>query len=82
MNVMSSLTLAFILGIGLSKIRNSTMLSVADEFNEIVLMIVTKTIIPIVPIYVGCVFAKLSYSGEIFNTLKSFGIVYLILFSL
>lgn len=82
MNVMSALTLAFILGIGLSKIKNSTMLSVADEFNRIVLMIVTKTIIPIVPIYIGCVFAKLSYSGEIFNTLKSFGIVYLILFSL
>ena len=30
----------------------------------------------------GCVFAKLSYSGEIFNTLRSFGIVYLILFLL
>ena len=82
MNVMSALTLAFILGIGLSKIKNSTMLIVADEFNKIVLMIVTKILIPIVPIYIGCVFAKLSYSGEIFNTLKSFGIVYIILFSL
>lgn len=82
MNVMSALTLAFILGIGLSRIKNSTMLSVAEEFNEIVLMIVTKIIIPIVPIYIGCVFAKLSYSGEIFSTLRSFGIVYLILFLL
>lgn len=27
-------------------------------------------------------FAKLSYSGEIFNTLKSFGIVYVLLFAL
>lgn len=82
MNVMSALTLAFVLGIGLSKIKNSTMLKVVDEFNKIVLMIVTNVLIPIVPIYIGCVFAKLSYSGEIFNTLKSFGIVYLILFSL
>lgn len=82
MNVMSALTLAFIIGIGLSRIKNSTMLSVAEEFNKIVLMIVTKILIPIVPIYIGCVFAKLSYSGEIFNTLKSFGIVYLILFLL
>lgn len=82
MNVMSALTLAFILGIGLARIKNSTMLSVAEEFNEIVLMIVTKILIPIVPIYIGCVFAKLSYSGEIFNTLRSFGIVYLILFLL
>lgn len=82
MNVMSALTLAFILGIGLARIKNSTMLSVAEEFNEIVLMIVTKILIPIVPIYIGCVFAKLSYSGEIFSTLRSFGIVYLILFLL
>lgn len=82
MNVMSALTLAFILGIGLARIKNSTMLSVTEEFNEIVLMIVTKILIPIVPIYIGCVFAKLSYSGEIFSTLRSFGIVYLILFLL
>ena len=82
MGVMSALTLAFILGIGLSKIKNSTMLKVVDEFNKIVLMIVTNVLIPLVPIYIGCVFAKLSYSGEIFSTLKSFGIVYILLFSL
>ncbi|MEE0931954.1 dicarboxylate/amino acid:cation symporter [Clostridium sp. D43t1_170807_H7] len=82
MGVMSALVLAFLLGIGLSKIKNSTMLKVVDEFNSIVLMVVTNVLIPLVPIYIGCVFAKLSYSGEIFNTLKSFGIVYVILFSL
>ena len=82
MGVMSALVLAFLLGIGLSKIKNSTMLKVVDEFNSIVLMIVTNVLIPLVPLYIGCVFAKLSYSGEIFNTLKSFGVVYVILFSL
>lgn len=82
MGVMSALVLAFVLGIGLSKIKNSTMLKVVDEFNSIVLMIVTKVLIPLVPVYIGCIFSKLSYSGEIFNTLKSFGIVYIILFSL
>lgn len=82
MSVMSALVLAFVLGIGLSKIKNSTMLKVVDEFSSIVLMIVTKVLIPLVPIYIGCIFSKLSYSGEIFNTLKSFGIVYVILFSL
>lgn len=82
MGVMSALVLAFVLGIGLSKIKNSQMLKVVNEFNSIILMIVTKVLILLVPIYIGCVFAKLSYSGEIFNTLKSFGIVYVILFSL
>ncbi|MDU2491797.1 MAG: dicarboxylate/amino acid:cation symporter [Clostridium celatum] len=82
MSVMSALVLAFVLGIGLSKIKNSEMLKVVDEFSSIILMIVTKVLIPLVPIYIGCIFSKLSYSGEIFNTLKSFGIVYVILFSL
>lgn len=82
MGVMSALVLAFILGIGLSKIKNSSMLKIVEEFNSIVLMIVTNVLIPIVPIYIGCVFAKLSYSGEIFSTLKSFGIVYVLLFSI
>lgn len=82
MGVMSALTLAFVLGIGLAKIKNSTLLKVADEFNSIVLMIVKNVLIPLVPIYIGCIFAKLSFTGEIFTTLKSFGMVYLILFSL
>lgn len=80
--VMSALVLAFLLGIGLSKIKNSTLLKSMEDFSSVVLMVVTKVLIPLVPIYIGCVFAKLSFSGEIFNTLKSFGIVYLILFSL
>lgn len=82
MGVMSALVLAFVLGIGLSKIKNSSLLKVAEEFNSIILMIIQNILIPLVPVYIGCIFAKLSFSGEIFTTLKSFGIVYIILFSL
>lgn len=79
MEVMSALVLAFVLGIGLSKIENSVFLKVTVEFNEVVLMVVSKVLIPLVPVYIGCIFAQLSYTGEIFNTLKTFGIVYVIL---
>ena len=82
MGVMSALVLAFILGIGISKVKDSSLLKVFEEFNSIVLMIVTNVLIPLVPIYIGCIFAKLSFSGEIFTTLKSFAIVYAVLFSL
>lgn len=82
MGVMSALTLAFILGIGLTKIKNSTFLKVADEFSIVVLMVVKNVLIPLVPVYIGCIFAKLSFTGEIFTTLKTFGTVYVILFSL
>jgi Na+/H+-dicarboxylate symporter len=82
MGVMSALTLAFVLGIGLAQIKNSIFIKVADEFSRIVLMIVKNVLIPLVPIYIGFIFAKLSFTGEIFTTLKSFGMVYVILFSL
>lgn len=82
MGVMSALVLAFVFGIGLSTIKNSTLLKVSEEFNSIILMIIQIVLIPLVPVYIGCIFAKLSFSGEIFTTLKSFGIVYIILFSL
>ena len=82
MDVMSALVLAFVLGIGLSRIKNSTLLKGAEELNELVLMIVQKVLIPLVPLYIGCIFAKLSFGGEILTTLKSFGMVYAILLSL
>lgn len=82
MGVMSALTLAFVLGIGLAKIKNSTFLKVAEEFSSVVLMVVKNVLIPLVPVYIGCIFAKLSFTGEIFTTLKTFGTVYIILFSL
>lgn len=82
MDIMSALILAFILGIGLSKIKNSTLLKCTEEFSTIISNVVTKILVPFVPIYIGCIFAKLSYSGEIFTTLKSFAIVYIILFAI
>ncbi|MBE6062483.1 MAG: dicarboxylate/amino acid:cation symporter [Clostridium butyricum] len=82
LNIMSALVFAFIFGIGLSKFKNSSLLKDFDEFSTIVSMIITNILIPLVPIYIGAIFAKLSLTGEIFATLKSFATVYVILFSL
>lgn len=82
MGVMSALVLAFVLGIGLSKIKNSVILKGVEELNTLILMVVQGIVIPLVPLYIGCIFARLSFSGEILLTLKSFGVVYIILFSL
>ncbi len=82
MTVMSALVFSFIMGISLSKIKNSSILNIFNEFSSIVSKIVSNVLIPIVPIYIGAIFAKLSFSGEIFSTLKSFALVYIILFSI
>ncbi|MBW6411037.1 dicarboxylate/amino acid:cation symporter [Clostridium weizhouense] len=81
-NIMSALVLAFILGVGISKIKNSSLLKAFEEFSSIVSMILSKILIPLVPVYIGAIFAKLSLNGEIFITIKSFITVYIVLFAL
>ena len=82
MSVMSALVFSFVMGISLSKIKNSSILNIFNEFSLVVTNIISNMLIPIVPIYVGAIFSKLSFSGEIFSTLKSFALVYIILFAL
>ncbi|WP_338851242.1 dicarboxylate/amino acid:cation symporter [Clostridium perfringens] len=81
-SVMSALVFAFLLGIGISRIKNSYLLKVSEEFNHVISLTIKNVLIPLVPIYILSIFSKLSYNGEIFTTLKSFGLVYLVLFSI
>ena len=77
--VMSALVFAFLLGIGISRIKNSSLLKVSEEFNHVISLTIKNVLIPLVPIYILSIFSKLSYNGEIFTTLKSFALVYEIL---
>ena len=82
MSVMSALVLAFVLGIGLAAKKDSALLKVCQDFSDIMMGVIGKVIVPIVPLYIGSVFSELSYSGEIFVTIKSFLMVYVVLFLL
>lgn len=81
LDIMSSLVFAFIFGIGLSKIKNSSLLKGFEEFALIISKVISNILIPLVPVYIGAIFSKLALTGEIFTTLKSFASVYIILFS-
>ncbi len=81
-SIMSALAFSFLLGIGISKIKNSYILKISEEFNHVISLTIKNILIPLVPFYILSIFAKLSFSGEIFTTLKSFGIVYAVLFSI
>lgn len=82
LNIMSALVFAFIFGIGLSKIKNSSLLKGFEEFSSVISKVISNILIPLVPVYIGAIFAKLTLTGEIFTTLKSFASVYVVLFSL
>lgn len=82
LNIMSALVFAFIFGIGLSRIKNSSLLKGFEEFSSVISKVISNILIPLVPVYIGAIFSKLSLTGEIFITLKSFASVYTVLFAL
>ncbi|ENK1245026.1 dicarboxylate/amino acid:cation symporter [Clostridium sp. FAM 1755] len=82
MGVMSALVLAFALGICIPYIKGIHLLEVTKDFKGIVEIIVKNVIIPLVPIHIAGIFSKLTASGEIIQTLKTFSSVYLIIIPL
>lgn len=74
-DVMTGLMLAFILGIGMANLkigRSGKLLEVLREMRDIITKTLTKIIIPLIPIYVGCLFCKLAAQGKIVATAKIF----------
>ena len=65
MPVMSALVLSVLLGLAAVWTKAQTIIRLLDEFRAIVLKIVSKLVIPILPIYIFTVFTMLAYNGTI-----------------
>ena len=78
MPVMSALVLSIMLGLAAVFTKAETMIKLLDEFQKIVLAIVTKVVIPLLPIYIATTFWCLTYEGSITQQLPVFLIVILI----
>lgn len=73
--VMTALVIAFVFGIGITRINSPTLQSFFDEGKEIVERLIWKIIIPFLPFYIASIFAELGADGAVFETLKAFGLV-------
>lgn len=72
MPVMSALVLSILLGLAAAWTKAKTIITVLDEFRKIVLAIVTRLIIPILPLYIALTFCTLAYEGTITRQLPIF----------
>lgn len=72
MPVMSALVLSVMLGLGAAWTKAGTITSILEEFQKIVLDIVTKIVIPILPVFIGFTFCGLAYEGTITRQLPVF----------
>ena len=72
MNVMSALAFSILIGLAAIWTKGKTIITILDEFQNIVLAIVSKIIIPILPVFIAFTFTCLSYDGTITKQLPVF----------
>ena len=72
MSVMSALAFSILIGLAATWIKAETVIRLLDEFQQIVLMIVSKIVIPILPVFIALTFWSLAYEGTITKQLPVF----------
>ena len=72
MPVMSALVLSVLLGLAATWTKSQKIIDILAEFQNIVLDIVSKIIIPVLPFYIATTFCNLSYEGMITRQLPAF----------
>lgn len=81
LDVMSALVLAFMIGVGLSLKRNSTLGEALRDFKDIITLVIEKVIIPLLPFYIMSIFSEIAYGGKVVSVISVFfkiiGIIFL-----
>ena len=78
MPVMSALFFSVLVGLSAAWNGSKQIKGILEEFQQIVLSIVTKFVIPVLPILIGCTFCTLAYEGTLTKQLPIFLIVIII----
>jgi len=65
MPVMSALVFSILIGLGAVWVKAKVIMNVLAEFQQIVLQIVTKVVIPVLPFFIASTFCCLAYDGTI-----------------
>ena len=65
MEVMTSLILAFTLGLGMSVIDGNRLKGMMEDFKEIIDLVIMSVIIPLLPLYIFGIFLNMTNSGQV-----------------
>ena len=72
MEVMTSLIMAFTLGLGIAHLRGNTLKNVFTDFREIITKTIQTVILPLLPIYIFGIFLNMTHSGQVMGVLTVF----------
>ena len=66
----------------ISKIQNSYLLKVCEEFENIISNVIAKILIPALPLYIFGIFLSMTYTGEVFTIINIFAKIIAVIFGL
>lgn len=72
MDVMTALILSFCLGIGISVIKGDALQKAFTDFREVITLIISSVIIPLLPIYIFGMFLSISILGQVYSVITLF----------
>lgn len=82
LDVMTSLVLAFVIGLGLSYQEESSLKNVVKDFQKIIMQLIENVIVPLLPLFILGIFASMSFSGKVFSILSVFVSIIGVIFAL
>lgn len=78
-DVMTALILAFVLGLGMISIKGDTLLKVMNELRDIIQLVISKVIIPLLPFHIFGIFANMTFAGQVGTILNVFAKVFIMI---
>lgn len=83
LDVMTALVFSFMVGMGIAYLpKTTTLKSTAQEFRNIVVAAIEKTIIPLLPLYIFGIFLTMTVTGEAYHVVRLFSRIILVIFAL
>ncbi|WP_432710033.1 dicarboxylate/amino acid:cation symporter [Pedobacter sp.] len=82
LDVMTSLFLAFIIGLGVSYQEKSTLKLVVNDFQKIIMQLIENVIVPLLPLFILGIFTSMSYTGKVVPILSVFISIIGVIFAL
>jgi len=81
-NVTTALVLAFMLGLCLAYSQGETLQKLMREFRDIVVLVVTRSIIPLLPLYIFGIFHNMAVEGQVAVVIRTFFKIIVVIFVL
>lgn len=78
-DVMTALLIAFTLGLGIAAIKGDVLKRAVGEFQKIIELVISKIIIPLLPLHILGIFANMTYAGQVFTILSVFFKVFIVI---